>query len=227
MYYIKPRKKLKIIIYVLLATVFALPLLGSLKAQDEVRGYVLNKVEVKNVGKELTGKELQIFKEETRKKIDQLQGQMSKIASRKESSAVKKIYKNQTLKLFLNNGKRVTIEVSSITTNRIRDYEIPVYLNRLANLAQYHEVIMKRADACILSDYYEAGLDANGNQIYKATATIYQEFIGKDENGKIIYYDKTTKTFEITLMLVPTVLDESGYRWAALLGDIKVAGTHP
>ena len=214
---------LKIILLVIIYLAFSLePLLAQ-----ESRGYVINKTEVDGTNKDLTPEELVIFKEETKKKIDQLQSQFSKIASRTETDAVKKIYQDQTLKLFLNEGKRVTIEVSSVSSNRIREFEIPRYLDRLANLQQYHEVIMKRADACVLSDFYEAGLDANNNKIYKATATIYQEFIGKDAEGNIIYMDQTTKTFEITLSMVPTVLDESGYRWAALLGDIKVAGTIP
>lgn len=201
--------------------------LNTIMAQDERGSYLINKIEVEKAIKDLSEEELKIFKEETRKKIDQLQSQFSKIASRTESNAVKRIYIKQTLKLFLNEGRRVTIEVSSLTTNRIREFEIPRYLDRLSNLQQYQEVIMKRADACILSDFYEAGLDDNNNKIYKATATIYQEFIGKDERGKVIYSDLTTRTFEITLKLVPTVLDDSGYRWIALLGDVKVAGTIP
>ena len=65
-------------------------------------------------------------------------------------------------------------------------------------------------------------IDSNGNPIYSAIATYYQEFIGYNAEGKALYRDITQKTVEIELRLSS---DSDGRRWIVLLGDVSVTGT--
>ncbi len=66
------------------------------------------------------------------------------------------------------------------------------------------------------------GEDEDGNPIYTATATIFQEFVGYNADGVPVYKDTVKKTIEIE---VRRHVDLFGGRWIVLLGDISVAET--
>lgn len=180
--------------------------------------------EIDNVNN-LTYKQLRVFQKQTLKKINEFQGHLSFIASKDFSKEDKEIYVEVALSNFINKGKGVYMEISSkslITGHeKIINRSLITYLKRLSQL-NYAKVNLKSAKSCIVSNFMKFGRDNNGNPIYRATATYYQEFIGYFGDGRAKYRDITKKTVEIELR---RTTDLHGSKWVVLLGDIKVADT--
>lgn len=173
----------------------------------------------------LTEAERREFEARTLIKINEFQANLSIVASRDKDTKTKQIHKEVILELFLKKGDGVTMEVSYLnpTTKQERRKRYPLidYMNRLANLP-YDKVEMKRAESCRVSSFRQSGRDANGNAIYSAVATYYQEFIGYNAEGKPIYRDITQKNVEVQLGYST---DTDVPRWIILLGDVSVKGT--
>jgi hypothetical protein len=171
----------------------------------------------------LSKEELELFRERTEVKIDELQDNLSVLGSKDEIDETKILYKELTLKLFMNMGETVTMETSYIKDGEERRKRIPMptYLDRLSKL-NYAKVDIRSSKSCYVSNFYKKGDDEKGQPIYTATATIYQEFIGYNAEGKAIYKDTTKKTIEIEVRKSQGVFGE---RWIILLGDVSVAET--
>lgn len=171
----------------------------------------------------LSKEELELFRERTEIKIDEFQDNLSVLGSKDEMEETKTLYKELTLKLFINEGKTVTMEVSYLKDGEEHRRRLPMatYLDRLSKL-NYAKVDIKSSQSCYVSNFYKKGVDDKGFPIYTATATIYQEFAGYNAEGVAVYRDVTRKTIEIELRVTTGVF---GDRWIVLLGDVSVAET--
>ena len=124
----------------------------------------------------------------------------------------------ESVKGLFNEG--VTIQVSSKTTGKVIPYTLTAYLRRLKDLdARYTSVTMKFYEAAKVSEFIP-----NPDGGYSGTATVYQEFVGRDDKNNAIYKDRTIK--KINTMLNPTFdphFNETG--WKVLLGNVTVDET--
>ena len=174
----------------------------------------------------LNDEEREIFRMEALKKIKSFQGHLSFISSKNNSSEDKKIYKEIALSNFINKGTGVTMEVSSISTitNQEVRHRLPLiqYLDNLSNLP-YSRVELKTAKTCYVSNLIKSGTDQNGNPVYAATATYYQEFTGYNPEGRAVYRDITSKT--VTVQVSFTTNEIAAQKWIVSLGDISISET--
>lgn len=171
----------------------------------------------------LTGDQLAQFEKLTLKKVNDFQKYLGKMASKDYTNADKIVFKESALNNFINLGKGVYIEISSMTGGQEKRTRklLPIYLDNLSRLP-WARVELKAAKACYVSNLLQDGTDANGNPIYRGTATYYQEFVGYSREGNAVYRDITQKTIEVELRFT-TDLDRP--RWIVSLGDINVAET--
>ena len=164
------------------------------------------------------------FQQRTLEKINDFQDNLSQMAGKDLSAEEKLTYKDVAAELFINKGKTVVMEVSfkSPVTGKITIVNRPllVYFDRLCNLP-YKRVEFRAAKSCLVSDWKQKGHDSNGNPVYEATATYFQEFIGYGKDGST-YRDITQKSVrvEIRRNTNPDV-----QHWIVLLGDITVEET--
>jgi hypothetical protein len=173
----------------------------------------------------LTDEEEKLYKERVAVKIEELQENLSAMASKEYDSETKQTFQEVALRLFMNQGQGVTAENSTIDLNTQKEVRkrqpIKTYFQRLCNLP-YATVKLTKTQVCKISNLYKKGDDENGNPIYSATAAYFQGFEGYDKDGRLVYRDKVMKT--VTIELHKTT-DVTGGRWAVLFGDIQVAGT--
>lgn len=173
----------------------------------------------------LNAEDQEFFRKETMKRVNDFQANLSFIADKKYDADAKSIYKEIALSNFIDNGKGVVMEVSFSSpvtkTESIKRKPLIGYLNDLCKLS-YFRIELRKAKACYVSNLIKSGYDKNGNPIYRATATYYQEFIAYAENGKPAYHDITQKTVEIIVSYTTNI---GVQQWAVQLGDISVFET--
>jgi len=172
----------------------------------------------------LSDEEKVLFQERTLEKINDFQNSLSLMASKDLTMDEKRINKEVAAELFINKGKTVVMEVSfkSPVTGEISKKNRPLltYFDNLCSLP-YSRIEFRSAKACHVSNWYQKGTDSNGNPVYEATATYYQEFTGYRKDGNP-YRDITQKTVRVEIRYTT---DLDGARWIVLLGDISVAET--
>lgn len=166
--------------------------------------------------------------------INDFQHYLEIIAGKGKSLKVRNHYVAQTYKLFIGeceaykdlNSKKgamhepVQMQVSSLGKKEPETKPMKEYLNRLKTLP-YAKVEIKKAQTHKLSDIKKVG------DRYEATATIYQEFRGYNENGQLVYGgtggDWTEKS--IRIYIEPTEDVMHGAYFDIKLGDTSVVET--
>lgn len=164
---------------------------------------------------ELSASEIEEFKERAKVKVKHFQDYLSILGSKNKKADVKRHYKEETLKLFVGDGKEVTMEVSIIDRGQESRKRHPItnYLDNLIKLP-YAKVEITFANTWYISNFYKT---AEGR--YEATATLFQEFRGRTTEGNL-HASKTKKTIQIYIEMVE---DDFGKRWVVRLGDVSVA----
>ncbi len=172
----------------------------------------------------LSDDEKELFKERTLEKVNDFQNSLSLMSSKNLTADEKKVNKEVAAELFINKGITVVMEVSyrSTVTGEISKKNRPLlaYFDNLCNLP-YATIEFRTAKACHVSNWYQKGTDSNGNPVYEATATYYQEFIGYRKDGNS-YHDITQKTVRVEIRWST---DLAGARWVVLLGDVGIVET--
>ncbi len=178
-----------------------------------------------NAQGELTGSDLEAFKEETRIKLNNFTRYIKKISNKELDTGEDKSLRNgfieRAVGLFMRDSK---IEVSS-TGGSVNAYPIRTYLQRLRDI-KYDQVeldfLSTSSGYAYIADLVESE-DENGELIYTTTGTIVQCFKGITD-GEVQYKDCTTKSIEVVLkkMITP-----DGVAWVVFLGDINVEETVP
>lgn len=165
----------------------------------------------------LSEQDIQVFKEQTKQKVDEFQQYIVTLGSKDEPAEKRNMAEKEALKLFY---KGAQMEISMIMPDGIVqkvNRSMEKYLARLKSLP-FTKVVIKFYDIAYIRDFTK-GPDGK----YYSTATIIQEFTGfKDDN--IVYTDITKKDIEIIIDLVEDKFFKEK-RWKIFLGDIKANET--
>jgi hypothetical protein len=165
----------------------------------------------------LSAADIEVFKEQTKQKVEEFQQYIVTIGSKDEPAEKRNMAEREALKLFY---KGAEMEISTaLPDGTIQKVNRPMekYLARLKSLP-YTKVIIKFYDIAYISEFTK-GPDGK----YYSTATIIQEFTGFS-NDDIIYTDVTKKEVEIIVDLVEDTFFKEK-RWKIFLGDIKATET--
>jgi len=165
----------------------------------------------------LSDADIEVFKEQTRQKVDEFTQHIVTIGDKNEPADRRNLAEREALKLFYAGA---TMEISTaMPDGSVKKAARPMekYLARLKSLP-YTKVEIKFYDIAYVSEFTK-GPDGR----YYSTATVIQEFTGFSGDN-IIYSDVTKKEIEIIIDLVedPFFNQKS---WKLFLGDIKASET--
>ena len=165
----------------------------------------------------LSDSDIELFKEQTMQKVEELQQYIVTLGSKDEPAEKRNMAEKEALKLFYTGA---IMEISGLNPDgsvRIISRSMKKYLARLKSLP-YTKVVIKFYDIAYIRDFTK-GPDGK----YYSTATIIQEFTGFT-NDNIIYTDITKKEIEIIIDIVEDKFFNEK-RWKIFLGDIKATET--
>ena len=181
------------------------------------------------------------IKKQVVSKVGYLNSLISLIADKNQSMENRKYYRQEALKLFINNGEGyneyltqkdgtdsiavrpgVMMEVTSVGRSTVKRYIFKEYLNNLANL-KYDKVYIETTEATKIK---VSNLHKIKNNLYTCTCFFKQAFIGYDKEGRVAYSDITTKRVECQVE-VDYIPGESQPEYVIRLGDIKAIDTKP
>jgi hypothetical protein len=165
----------------------------------------------------LSDADIEVFKEQTRQKVDEFTQHIVTIGNKAEAPERRNLAEKEALKLFFAGAE---MEVSSLSPDgSTRKVARPMvkYLARLKSLP-FTRVVIRFYDIAYVSEFTK-GPDGR----YYSVATVIQEFTGFSGDN-IIYTDVTKKEIEIIIDLVddPFFNQKS---WKIFLGDIKASET--
>ena len=165
----------------------------------------------------LSEQDLELFREQTRQKVEELQQHIATIGDKAQPPDKRSLAEREALKLFYS-GAQIEISSRDASGNVSKiTRDIARYLARLKALP-YTRVIIKFYEIAYISEFTR-GPDGR----YYSVATILQEFTGFTGDN-ITYSDLTKKEVEIIVDLVedPFFNEKS---WRIFLGDIKAVET--
>ena len=165
----------------------------------------------------LSEADIEVFKEQTKQKVDEFQQYLVTIGSKDQPAEKRNMAEREAIKLFYQGAQ---IEISTLMpdgSSQKVNRPIDKYLARLKSLP-YTQVIIRFYDIAYVSEFTK-GPDGK----YYSTATIIQEFTGFN-NDNIVYTDVTKKDIEIIIDLVDDKFFNEK-RWKIFLGDIKASET--
>ncbi len=165
----------------------------------------------------LSDQDIEVFKEQTKQKVDEFQQHIVTIGSKDEPAEKRNLAEKEALKLFYKGAQMEISLLNSDGTTRKVGRPMEKYLARLKSLP-YTQVVIKFYDIAYVREFTK-GPDGK----YYSTATIIQEFTGFSGDD-IVYKDITKKEIEIIIDLIEdTFFNEK--RWKLFLGDIKASET--
>jgi hypothetical protein len=165
----------------------------------------------------LSEADIQVFKEQTKQKVDEFQQYIITLGSKDQPAEKRDMAEKEAIKLFYKGAQmEISIVMADGSTQKVlRPME--KYLARLKSLP-YTKVVIRFYDIAYISEFTK-GPDGK----YYSTATIIQEFTGFNEDN-IVYTDVTKKDIEIIIDLVEDKFFNEK-RWKIFLGDIKASET--
>jgi len=165
----------------------------------------------------LSDADIELFKEQTKQKVDEFQQYIVTLGSKDEPAEKRNMAEKEALKLFYK-GAQMEISQANADGSVVKvSRPMEKYLARLKSLP-YTKVVIKFYDIAYIRDFTK-GPDRK----YYSTATIIQEFTGFNKDN-IIYTDVTKKDIEIIIDIVEDKFFMEK-RWKIFLGDIKASET--
>ncbi len=165
----------------------------------------------------LSEADIQVFKEQTKQKVDEFQQYIITLGSKDQPAEKRDMAEKEAIKLFYKGAQmEISMVLADGTTQKVMR-PMEKYLARLKSLP-YTKVVIKFYDIAYISEFTK-GPDGK----YYSTATIIQEFTGFNEDN-IVYTDVTKKDIEIIIDLVEDKFFNEK-RWKIFLGDIKASET--
>jgi hypothetical protein len=165
----------------------------------------------------LSAADIEVFKEQTKQKIDEFQQYIVTIGSKDQPAEKRNMAEKEALKLFYTGAQmEISMVMADGSTQKV-NRPMEKYLARLKSLP-YTRVVIKFYDIAYVSEFTK-GPDGK----YYSTATIIQEFTGYTADN-VVYKDITKKEVEIIIDLVEDKFFKEK-RWKIFLGDIKAAET--
>ncbi|MCK9207972.1 MAG: hypothetical protein M0P66_12745 [Salinivirgaceae bacterium] len=201
------------LIFLIISIVFLIPAF----AQEPTKTAVASK-EAKIVDEiNLSDADIEVFKEQTKQKVEEFQQHIVTIGSKDELAEKRNMAEKEALKLFFKGAEMQTsiIMPDGAITTQSRPME--KYLARLKSLP-YTSVIIKFYDLVYISSFTK-GPDGR----YYSSATVIQEFIGF-MGDNLVYKDVTKKEIEIVIDLVEDKFFNEK-KWKVFLGNIKATET--
>ena len=165
----------------------------------------------------LSEQDIQLFKEQTKQKVDEFTQYITTLGSKDEPAEKRNMAEKEALKLFYKGAQMETSMVQADGTVQKVNRPMEKYLARLKSLP-FTKVVIKFYDIAYIRDFTK-GPDGK----YYSTATIIQEFTGFNDD-KLVYTDVTKKDIEIIIDLVEDKFFNEK-RWKIFLGDIKATET--
>ncbi|MGE5406429.1 MAG: hypothetical protein ACM3NR_01855 [Methanosarcina sp.] len=165
----------------------------------------------------LSPADIDVFKEQTKQKIEEFQQYIVTLGSKDEPAERRNMAEKEALKLFYDGA---VMEISTLMpdgSSQKISRPMEKYLARLKSLP-YTRVVIKFYDIAYVSEFTK-GPDGK----YYSTATIIQEFTGYTAD-EVVYKDITKKEVEIIIDLVEDKFFKEK-RWKIFLGDIKASET--
>jgi hypothetical protein len=165
----------------------------------------------------LSEQDIQVFKEQTKQKVEEFQQYIVTLGSKDEPAEKRNMAEKEAIKLFYKGSQmEISLVMPDGSTQKV-NRPMEKYLARLKSLP-YTKVVIKFYDIAYISNFTK-GPDGK----YYSTATIIQEFTGFNDD-KIVYTDVTKKEVEIIIDLVEDKFFNEK-RWKIFLGDIKASET--
>jgi hypothetical protein len=193
-------------------------LVFSIYAQQEPTKTAISSKEAKIVDEiNLSDADIEVFKEQTKQKVDEFQQHIVTIGSKDQPEERRNMAEREALKLFLKGAEMETSVVRPNGTINIQARPMENYLARLKSLP-YTAVVIKFYDLVYISSFTK-GPDGR----YYSSATIIQEFSGFSGDN-LVYRDVTKKEIEIIIDLVEDKFFNEK-KWKVLLGNIKATET--
>jgi hypothetical protein len=165
----------------------------------------------------LSANDIEIFKDQTKQKIEELQQHIVIMGSKDETTEKRNLAEKEAIKLFFKGAEMQTSYISSNGSVTVQSRTMEKYFARLKSLP-YTKVVIKFYDIVYLTSFTK-GPDGR----YYSTATIIQEFTGFTGDN-IAYKDVTKKEIEIVIDLVDDKFFNEK-KWKVLLGNIKATET--
>lgn len=165
----------------------------------------------------LSAADIDVFKEQTKQKIEEFQQYIVTLGSKEEPAEKRNMAEKEALKLFYTGAQmEISVIMPDGSTQKV-NRPMEKYLARLKSLP-YTKVVIKFYDIAYISEFTK-GPDGK----YYSTATIIQEFTGFTGDD-VAYKDITKKEVEIIIDLVEDKFFKEK-RWKIFLGDIKASET--
>ena len=165
----------------------------------------------------LSDSDIDIFKEQTKQKVEEFQQHIVTIGSKDQPAEKRNMAEKEALKLFFKGAEMQTSIVAPDGTVNIQSRPMEKYLARLKSLP-YTAVVIKFYDLVYISSFTK-GPDGR----YYSSATVIQEFTGFTGDN-LVYKDVTKKEIEIIIDLVEDKFFNEK-KWKVFLGNIKATET--
>jgi hypothetical protein len=165
----------------------------------------------------LSEQDIEVFKEQTKQKVEEFQQHIITIGSKDEAPEKRNLAEHEALKLFIKDSEMQISMIAPDGTVTINSRPIEKYLARLKSLP-YTKVVIKFYDIVYLTSFTK-GPDGR----YYSSATIIQEFTGFT-GDQLAYKDVTKKEIEIIVDLVEDKFFNEK-KWKVFLGNIKATET--
>lgn len=199
---------------------FILALIGffiSSYAQEPLKTAASSK-EAKIVDEiDLSDSDIEIFKEQTKQKVEEFQQHIVTIGSKDQPAERRNMAEKEALKLFFKGAEMQTSIIMPDGSVNIQSRTMDRYLARLKSLP-YTTVVIKFYDLVYISSFTK-GPDGR----YYSSATVIQEFTGFTGDN-LVYKDVTKKEIEIVIDLVEDKFFNEK-KWRVFLGNIKATET--
>lgn len=165
----------------------------------------------------LSEQDLELFREQTKQKVEELQLHIATIGNKEIPMDKRNLAEREALKLFYAGAQMEISYRESDGQIKKTTRDIKHYFARLKALP-YTKVIIRFYEIAYISEFTR-GPDGR----YYSVATILQEFTGFTGDN-IVYTDITKKEIEIIVDLVEDPFFNEK-RWKIFLGDIKATET--
>lgn len=166
---------------------------------------------------DLSDSDIEIFKEQTKQKVEEFQQHIITIGSKDQPAERRNMAEKEALKLFFKGAEMQTSVIMPDGTVNIQSRTMEKYLARLKSLP-YTTVVIKFYDLVYISSFTK-GPDGR----YYSSATVIQEFTGFTGDN-LVYKDVTKKEIEIVIDLVEDKFFNEK-KWRVFLGNIKATET--
>lgn len=200
--------------------ILTLALIGiviNIHAQEPTKTAISSK-EAKIVDEiNLSDADIEVFKEQTKQKVDEFQQHIITIGSKDQPAERRNMAEKEALKLFFKGAEMQTSVIMPDGSVTIQSRPMEKYLARLKSLP-FTAVVIKFYDLVYISSFTK-GPDGR----YYSSATVIQEFTGFTGDN-IVYKDVTKKEIEIVIDLVEDKFFNEK-KWKVFLGNIKATET--